>query len=211
MVHESREYPAACYAGRNTATVIHRPSTMTRRLMIKVMTVSGSLALLPRHPIAAAEAIPDNIAKRFDYLSANGNSNCSPRFMASILAMPDGARLQGSCCGPMSLHRYAEQVEGLKAYAAIPEIPPDPYDIEAGLAKRLLAAYNAELTPAQQVIYDGAFKLSKEGGPCCCQCWRWHVLGGMGKLLIRDRSYDAAKTGALWDLANGCGGDEHVH
>ncbi|MGH6854419.1 MAG: hypothetical protein ACREDX_03055 [Aestuariivirga sp.] len=159
----------------------------------------------------AAVTIPGGIAKRFAFLSANGNSNCSSKFLDSIKTMADGARLQGSCCGPMALHRYAEQVESLKAYAAIPEIPPDPYDIEAGLAKRLLAAYDSELTPAQQAVYDEAFTKSKEEGPCCCKCWRWHVLGGMGKLLIRDRGYDSTKVGALWDLANGCGGDEHAH
>jgi hypothetical protein len=175
----------------------------------------GLIATLPGQfagPLAApAPAIPDDIVKRFTYLSENGNSSCSPRFLASIRTMPDEARLAGSCCGPMNLHRYSEQVEGLKAYAGIAEIPPDPYDIEVGLAKRLLAAYDFALPAAQQGNYDDAFKKSAEGGPCCCQCWRWHVLGGMGKLLIRDRGFDAVRVGALWDLESGCGGDEHVH
>jgi hypothetical protein len=33
----------------------------------------------------------------------------------------------------------------------------------------------------------------------------------MGKLVIRDRGYDAKTVGALWDLVNGCGGDDHAH
>lgn len=76
------------------------------------------------------------LAAKFDYLSKNGNSSCSLSFKDSISSMPDDAKLQGSCCGPMSIHRYSEQVEGLKKYANIPEIPPDPYDLEVNLAKR---------------------------------------------------------------------------
>jgi len=58
--------------------------------------------------------------------------------------MPDDARLQGSCCSPMSLHRYSEQIEGLKKHKDIPEIPSDPYDIEVRLAKKLISYYNEE-------------------------------------------------------------------
>src|SRR3989338_3113591 len=93
-------------------------------------------------------------ASQFEYLSQNGNSSCSLSFKNSILAMADDVRLQGSCCSPMDMHRYDEQVEGLKKYQNIPEIPPDPYDIEAGLAKKLLAYYDTELTPEEQKAYD---------------------------------------------------------
>jgi hypothetical protein len=183
---------------------------VSRRAALAVFTTVAS-ALLSRSGFGGTAHIPDELVNRFEYLSANGSSNCSPRFLAAIRAMPEGARLQGSCCGPMSLHHYAEQVLELRSYAGIPEIPPDPYDIEAGLAKRLLIAHNEALTPAQQAVYDEAFGKSAEGGPCCCRCWRWHVLGGMAKVLIRKRGFTADTIGTLWDLENGCGGDDHVH
>jgi hypothetical protein len=156
-------------------------------------------------------AAEDDVARRFEYLSANGNSNCSKEFLESIGAMPDGARLQGSCCGPMALHRYREQIAGLKVHASIADVPPDPYDVEAGLAKRLLASYESALPPEQQKAYDAAMSRSAEGGPCCCQCWRWHVFGGLGKLLIRDHGFDGVRLAKVWDLSDGCGGDTHVH
>ena len=81
------------------------------------------------------------MAAQFDYLSQNGNSSCSATFQKSIPQMSDNNRVRGSCCSPMSFHRYSEQVEGLKKYGNIAEIPPNPYDIEAGLAKKLMGYY----------------------------------------------------------------------
>jgi hypothetical protein len=126
------------------------------------------------------------LAARFDYLSKNGNSSCSASFRNSIFSMSEDARLQGSCCSPMSMHRYSEQVEGLKKYSNIPEIPTDPYDIEAGLAKKLMGFYDMGLTLEEQKHYDYAMQNSSEKGPCCCKCWRWYVYGGLGKLLIKN-------------------------
>lgn len=193
-----------------TAVTDKTSQLTTRRRALLIAGVTLASAFTPGLKRAARGA-QSTLEERFNFLSENGNSNCSREFLESIPKMPQSARLQGSCCGPMSLHRYSEQVEGLKVYAAIPEIPPDPYDIEAGLAQRLLAGYDIELTEAQQAVYDAAFRKTDEGGPCCCKCWRWHVLGGMGKLLIKDRGFDAAKTGSMWDRVNGCGGDSHVH
>src|SRR3989344_8465124 len=69
-------------------------------------------------PHIASEAL----ATKFDYLSQNGNSSCSANFQKSIPQMADADHIRGSCCSPMSFHRYSEQVEGLKKYANIPEI-----------------------------------------------------------------------------------------
>lgn len=143
---------------------------------------------------------------RFAYLSAHGNSSCSQRFMDSIASMPAGARLQGSCCSPMVLQRYVKQLEGLKKYAKVREIPADPYDIEAGLAATMIAGYSIKLTAAQQATYAYAMQHSEEKGPCCCKCWRWHAYGGLGKLLIRDRGFTGPQVTEVWDLSNGCGG-----
>lgn len=179
----------------------------SRRAVIGWLVASASLSILPQ----AGFTSQDDVARRFEFLGNKGNSSCSRAFLASISSMPDAARLQGSCCAPMDLHRYREQVVGLKAYTTIAEIPPDPYDIEAGLAKRLLTAYDLGLDPAQQEAYDQAMVISSEKGPCCCQCWRWHIYGGLGRILIRDRGFSGQKVARIWNLSDGCGGEEHMH
>lgn len=152
------------------------------------------------------------LAAKFDYLSTHGNSSCSSSFQQSIPQMADNARLQGSCCSPMSWHRYSEQVEGLKKYSSISDIPQDPYDIEAGLAKKLMAHYDDQLTTEQQKAYDYAMTHSDEKGPCCCKCWRWYVYGGLAKVLIQNYGFSGEKITDVWNLSDGCGGaGEHHH
>jgi len=159
-------------------------------------------------PHIASEAL----AAEFDYLSQNGNSSCSASFKESIPSLPTGARLQGSCCSPMNLHRYTEQVEGLQKYSYISEIPPDPYNIEAGLAQNLLSYYDIKLTTEEQKAYDYAMVNSHEKGPCCCKCWRWYVYGGLGKLLIRNYNFTGEQLTEVWNLSDGCGGaGDHLH
>jgi len=152
------------------------------------------------------------LAAKYEQLSQNGNSSCSGDFTNSISNMPDNARIMGSCCSPMSYHRYSEQVEGLKKYKDIKEISPDPYDIEAGSAKRLMAHYDDNLTSEQQKAYDYAMEHSHEKGPCCCKCWRWFVYGGLGKILIQEYGFTGEQLTEVWNLSDGCGGDsEHHH
>ena len=156
--------------------------------------------------------VPSVYAAKFAELSKNGNSTCSGAFKESISSMADNARIQGSCCSPMSLHRYTEQVEGLKKYEYIKEIPSDPYDIEAGLAKKLQSYYDMELTSDEQKVYDYAMENSEEKGPCCCKCWRWYVYGGLGKYLIKNYKFTGEQVTEVWNLSDGCGGDEdHIH
>lgn len=156
--------------------------------------------------------VNEALAANFDYLSKNGNSSCSGAFRDSISSMPDNARLQGSCCSPMSLHRYSEQVDGLKKYKDISEIPANPYDIEAGLAKKLMAYYdNLTLSPDEQKAYDYAMQNSDEKGPCCCKCWRWNVYGGLGKYLIKNYGFTGEQITEVWNLSDGCGGDNDHH
>lgn len=148
----------------------------------------------------------------FQRLSSQGNSSCSASFRESIITMADTARLQGSCCSQMSWHRYQEQTEGLKKYSHISEIPQDPYDIDAKLAKNLLTHYEDQLTIEQQKAYDFAMANSDEKGPCCCKCWRWHVYGGLGKLLIQQYNFTGEQLTEVWNLSDGCGGEgDHVH
>jgi hypothetical protein len=150
--------------------------------------------------------------KKFKYLSENGNSNCSGKFMKSISAMPAGSRLQGSCCAPMDAHRYIEQVKALSKYSTVPEIPSDPYDVAADLARKLMSYYDLQLSSSEQAAYDYAMDNSDEQGPCCCKCWRWHVYGGLGKYLIHDKGSDGSQLVEVWNLSSGCGGGaEHHH
>lgn len=123
----------------------------------------------------------------------------------------DTDRLQGSCCSAMEFHRYQEQVGGLKQFSYIREIPTDPYDIPVSVAKELLGyKQTIRLTSTQQQIYDQAMKLSDEGGPCCCRCWRWDAFEGLAKYLIAEHDFSAEKVAQVWDLEDGCGGSGHV-
>ena len=152
------------------------------------------------------------LAAKFEKLSQSGNSSCSGDFRDSISEMSDTTRLQGSCCSPINWHRYQEQIGGLKKYKNIAEIPPDPYDIEAGLAKKLQAYYDESLSPEQQKAYDFAMENSDEKGPCCCKCWRWYVYGGLAKYLIKNYNFTGEQITEVWNLSDGCGGEgDHVN
>lgn len=204
---------------------------MNRKLIFTIVVVIflgfGYIALFSSKPIfnfspSSLTKVQSNfsvnqvLAAHFDYLSKNGNSSCSASFKDSILSMSDGNRLRGSCCSPMSLHRYSEQIEGLKKFKAvtgqnIDKIPDDPYDISAGLAKELMSYYDMELTREEQKAYDYAMQNSSEKGPCCCKCWRWNTYGGLAKYLIRNYKFTGEQITELWNLSDGCGGDEEHH
>lgn len=152
------------------------------------------------------------LAANFDSLSKNGNSSCSANFQEAVRSGSTGKdRLMGSCCSPMDPHRYSEQIEGLKKYSYVAKIPPDPYDIDAVLAQKLMSDYETQLTPDEQKAYDYAMQNSMEKGPCCCKCWRWYVYGGLGKLLIQKYHFTGEQVTEVWNLSDGCGGPgDHV-
>lgn len=156
------------------------------------------------------EAAPGTPA-RFAVLRRARSNLCGLR-PQNVATLAKQGRLQGSCCSPMDLHRYTEQVKGLRRYAAVPEIPRDPYDIPVALAKRLLSyKQTIKLTPAQQSTFDRAMKLEGGHGPCCCQCWRWSAFSGQAKYLIARRGYSAQEIAGVWVLEDGCGGASHEH
>lgn len=177
---------------------------MTRTILAGLIMIAAALAWAGR--LRAEQPVDPGIAKRFEYLSANGNSNCSLVFLQAIAKMPAVARLQGSCCSPMDLARYARQIEGLKKYKDIAAIPADPYDIEAGLAQQALSNDDLTLTADEQKAYDYAMARSEQKGPRCCRCWRWKVYGGLAKYLIRSHGFTGPQVTEIWDLSNGCGG-----
>jgi hypothetical protein len=185
---------------------------MTSRFGLSMATALLPLVLMALPVTTLAETTPDpEIIKRFEFLSENGNSSCSRSFRDSIVDMPADARLQGSCCSEMDLHRYSKQVARLRQYRDISAVPPDPYDISAPLAQTLIVAYEQPLNAEQQRHYDVAMETSNEKGPCCCPCWRWEVFGGLGKLLIREHGFTGEQVAQVWNLSDGCGGDSHMH
>jgi hypothetical protein len=103
-------------------------------------------------------------------------------------------------------------MHALRKYQSIAHIPPDPYDVSAELARQLIAYFEQTLNNGEQAVYDYAMKNSDEKGPCCCQCWRWHVYGGLGKYLIQKEGFDGPRLVEVWNLSSGCGGGaEHHH
>lgn len=129
-----------------------------------------------------------------------------------VYSKSDDERLQGSCCSKMDLSAYTRQIEGLKKYASIEQIPKDPYDIPVFLAKTLLT-FDKEitLTAEQQMVYDKAMTMSHEHGPCCCKCWRWTAFEGLAKYLITEHQFSSEQIAEVWDLEDGCGGKGHEH
>lgn len=166
-------------------------------------------AFVSLHALADGVAIDPAVRQQFEWLSKNGNSTCSLAYFNSVESMAASARLQGSCCSEMDLEHYASQLDALKRYAAISEIPPDPYDIPAPLAQQAMAAYDMQLAADEQAAYDYAMANSHEKGPCCCKCWRWHTYGGLAKLLIRNHGFNGEQITEVWNLSDGCGGGDH--
>lgn len=187
--------------------MIHDPFTRRQALglLAAVSTTLLNSTFLSRLALAA-ESDDDALTKRFTFLSQNTNVDCSADFEASIASMPADARLQGSCCSPMDGARYVAQIKGIRKYAGLSEVPPDPYDIPAAMAQKLMPYYDLTLNSTQQAAYDFAMANSDMRGPCCCQCWRWRVYGGLGKHLIRDRQFTGPQLVDLWNIAQGCGG-----
>lgn len=164
--------------------------------------------------LAATEPIlaEAGTAEKFAYLSRQQSNVCARFSPEQLSTFSADDRLQGACCAPMDLHRYQEQVESLKGYSNIAVIPPDPYDIPVAQALALLGYQESiKLTEEQQAIYDEAMKLSEEGGPCCCRCWRWDAFEGLAKFLITEYGFSAEQIAAVWDLEDGCGGAGHEH
>lgn len=169
--------------------------------------ISGSTTQNTKEVVFAAAGSTE----KFTFLSKQRSNSCGLR-AEQVLSYSDEERLQGSCCSAMDLHRYQEQVKGLKKYSNISQIPPDPYDISISLAKELLGYKDLiNLTTEQQKIYDNAMELSDEGGPCCCKCWRWDAFEGQAKYLITKYNFSAEEIAEIWDIEDGCGGEGHEH
>jgi hypothetical protein len=67
--------------------------------------------------------------------------------------------------------------------------------------------YDLALTADETRAYEYAMENSAEKGPCCCQCWRWKVYGGLARKLIHERGFKGEQIVEVWNLSDGCGGE----
>ena len=176
-------------------------------LIVAVAILAGFEAFSFVTPPSSGGPIdPPGSASRFAYLATQRSNSCGLQ-PETVMGYDDSMRLQGSCCNPMDMAKYAWQVSGLRQYAGIDAIPADPYDIPVSQAKRLLG-YERSITldATKQRTFDDAMRQTRDGAPCCCQCWRWHTTTGLAKYLIVERGVAAVELAKLVDLLNGCGG-----
>jgi len=180
---------------------MNSPRTFVLLLLVLAGVIVTRTAAQPLPP-------PDDqhLKQRFAVLSRLHSNRCS-LVSTDLDKLAVHGRLQGSCCEPMVYSRYVAQVRGLRRYASIHTIPPDPYDIAVTLAKRLIRDDSQlRLDIRQQRIYARAVRLSHEHGPCCCHCWRWSAFRGQAKELIIRRRFSSRRIANIWNLEDGCGG-----
>ena len=163
-------------------------------------------------PATHSFSVNTALAAQFEDLSNQTTNSCGGG-KAAVYGLPEEGRLQGSCCGPMDMHSYEEQVTGLKEkYSNYEIIPPDPYDVSAAWARQMIEYSDATtLSTEQQAIYNKAVELSGEGGPCCCVCLHWDAYEGLAKHLIINENFSAEQIAELWELSDACGGEGHNH
>ncbi len=136
----------------------------------------------------------------------------------AILAMAEtDTNLGGQCCGVLyDIEAYNAQIDALNKFIEeegdIEIIPHDPYDISVEDAQ-ILIQFDSDisLSAEQQGIYEAAVTLSHHGGPCCCKCWKWYAMSGLGKKLIVDHGWNAEQLAELWDLSSSCGHKEDTN
>ena len=156
--------------------------------------------------MAAHGSGPAGSDAKFKYLADQRTNYCNLD-PATVALYSAKRRMQGSCCDRMNRESYRRQVIGLQKYAAILEVPTDPYDIQAGQAKRLLGYdHSISLTGREETMFDAAMRTTDEHAPCCCQCWRWYMIEGLDKFLIRNRNLSARQVAEITGLVDGCGG-----
>jgi len=127
----------------------------------------------------------------------------------TIAQLPTDTNLGGQCCGALkNVEEYEIQLKVLdqfiEEHGNIDIIPKDPYDISVEHANILTNFDSLTLSDEQQQVYDKALQISHHG-PCCCKCWKWFVMSGLGKKLIVDFNFYAEEIAELWDLSSSCG------
>lgn len=92
----------------------------------------------------------------FEHLRKQTTNSCDGG-KAVVFDLPEDGRLQGSCCGPMNMHSYHEQIAGLKAkYSGYDIIPLDPYDVPVAWARQMIEySDKTALTPDGPISLNG--------------------------------------------------------
>jgi hypothetical protein len=183
------------------------------------------------NPIQTVYAALPEQAKPFYYQQSDGLINPVPERLVELDQLTIGCfgtntimqmsstdtNLGGQCCGVLKdIEAYEEQLPVLHQFIEengnIELIPKDPYDIPVTHAQTLiLFDTDIILTPEQQNVFSEAVTLSHHGGPCCCKCWKWYMMSGLGKKLIVDYDWNAEQLAELWDLSSSCGHDEDTN
>ena len=138
-----------------TLMLMGRPLSSTTMASNTTMASSTSMTMTPQELLVSS-----NMLQRFTVLSKASTDYCSnignrPAIYADMATMAPDSYLQGSCCSPMDMTRYQQQITTLKAYAHISQIPLDPYNVPVSLANTLLHYdQSVHLTPAQQTTYN---------------------------------------------------------
>ena len=183
--------------------------------LISVVVISVAI-LVFAYPVPRTTSLDlsasTSMRDRFSVLSNAGTDVCAYLGNAQaidkqIYSLSDTSYLQGSCCSPMDFNSYVQQIDGLKSYSHISQVPPDPYNVPAPLAKELLGYDTSiSLSKEQQMTLGQASKMSDDKGPCCCKCWAWYTHEGLAKYLIVHYNYDAKQVATLWNYEDCCGG-----
>jgi hypothetical protein len=124
-----------------------------------------------------------------------------------IMKLPDTfTNMGGQCCGVLTnMTEYNEQIEGLKKFSYIPDVPSNPYNISIQHVKKILSYDKyTPLTSEQQTVLEQAAEMAAEG-PCCCKCWHWYFNEGVAKELIIKYSFKAEQVAEFYDLSDTCG------
>jgi hypothetical protein len=150
-------------------------------VLVLVLLVSGGGER--SGPSAGGAAAAPGSHARFVFLASRSSNQCGLR-AAALNRYGGRHRLQGSCCSAMDEHSYREQVERLRAYGGLPQVPHDPYDIPVSLVRRLLRYDRTiALRRAERHTYARAMAMSDQKGPCCCPYWRWSAFRGLAEYL----------------------------
>ena len=190
-----------------TVMLMGRPLSSTSRANGTTMTSSTTMTMTPQELLVSSD-----MQQRFTVLSKASTDYCSnignrAAIDADMATMAQDSYLQGSCCSPMNMAHYKQQIHALKAYAHISQIPADPYNVPVSLANTLLHYdQSIHLTPAQQAIYNQAATMTNDNGWCCCQCWAWYVHSGLAKYLIATQHFSAGQVVAVINAEDCCGG-----
>ncbi len=183
--------------------------------LISVAAIGATILVLESSGTQAGSldlSTSTSMKDRFSALSNADTDVCAflgdtQAIKTQIDSLSDTSYLQGSCCSPMDFNSYVQQTDGLKSYSSIDQVPPDPYNVPAPLAKELLGYdTNISLSKEQQVTLDHASKLSDDKGPCCCKCWAWYTHEGLAKYLIVHYNFNAKQVATLWNYEDCCGG-----